>query len=48
LLRDNGPEFINNATGLWYNQEQAPFTRSRDHKKNNNCFVEQKKRRRRP
>ena len=39
---DNGSEFINNATEIWCKQENLPFTRSRDHKKNDNCFVEQK------
>jgi hypothetical protein len=39
---DNGSEFINNATELWCKKENFPFTRSRDHKKNDNCFVEQK------
>jgi transposase InsO family protein len=39
---DNGSEFINNATEIWCKKESLPFTRSRDHKKNDNCFVEQK------
>ena len=39
---DNGSEFINNATELWCKQNRVSFTRSRDHKKNDNCFVEQK------
>jgi hypothetical protein len=39
---DNGSEFINNATEIWCKNEHLPFTRSRDHKKNDNCFVEQK------
>ena len=39
---DNGSEFINNATEAWCKQTAIPFTRSRDHKKNDNCFVEQK------
>jgi transposase InsO family protein len=39
---DNGSEFINNATELWCSTNGVPFTRSRDHKKNDNCFVEQK------
>jgi hypothetical protein len=39
---DNGSEFINNATEIWCKNESLPFTRSRDHKKNDNCFVEQK------
>jgi hypothetical protein len=39
---DNGSEFINYATEAWCRQEDLPFTRSRDHTKNDNCFVEQK------
>ena len=39
---DNGSEFINNATELWCKDNAIPFTRSRDHRKNDNCFVEQK------
>jgi transposase InsO family protein len=39
---DNGSEFINNATEKWCSTNSLPFTRSRDHKKNDNCFVEQK------
>ena len=39
---DNGSEFINNATEAWCKKEGVVFTRSRDHKKNDNCFVEQK------
>jgi hypothetical protein len=39
---DNGSEFINNATEIWCKKERIPFTRSRDHKKNDNCFAEQK------
>jgi hypothetical protein len=39
---DNGSEFINNATEIWCKNENVPFTRSRDRKKNDNCFVEQK------
>jgi hypothetical protein len=39
---DNGSEFINRATDIWCKNERVPFTRSRDHKKNDNCFVEQK------
>ena len=35
-------EFINNATEIWCKDNGIPFTRSRDHKKNDNCFVEQK------
>ncbi|MDR1362521.1 MAG: hypothetical protein LBJ35_00520 [Spirochaetaceae bacterium] len=40
--RDNGSEFINHAAEIWRENERLPFTRSRDHKKNDNCFVEQK------
>jgi hypothetical protein len=39
---DNGSEFINNTTEIWCKNENLPFTRSRDNKKNDNCFVEQK------
>jgi hypothetical protein len=41
---DNGAEFINTAVEKWCNdpQHKVPFTRSRDRKKNDNCFVEQK------
>jgi len=39
---DNGSEFINNATEIWCKDNGITFTRSRDHKKNDNCFVEQK------
>ena len=39
---DNGCEFINNATEAWCTQKNIPFTRSRENKKNDNCFVEQK------
>jgi len=39
---DNGSEFINNATEAWCKKERILFTRSRDQKKNDNCFVEQK------
>jgi transposase InsO family protein len=39
---DNGSEFINNATETWRKGNGIPFTRSRDHQKNDNCFVEQK------
>jgi hypothetical protein len=39
---DNGSEFINRATEIWCKDNGIPFTRSRDHKKNDNCFVEQK------
>ena len=41
---DNGSEFINTAVEKWCNDPEhtVPFTRSRDHQKNDNCFVEQK------
>jgi len=39
---DNGSEFINHVTEKWCKDENIPFTRSRDQKKNDNCFVEQK------
>ena len=39
---DNGSEFINYATEAWCKREAIPFTRSRDRRKNDNCFVEQK------
>ncbi len=42
LHPDNGSEFINNFTEIWCKQESIPFTRSRSHQKNDNCFVEQK------
>jgi hypothetical protein len=40
--RDSDAEFINHAAEIWRENERPPFTRSRDHKKNDNCFVEQK------
>jgi hypothetical protein len=39
---DNGGEFINESVAKWCADEHVPFTRSRSHKKNDNCFVEQK------
>jgi transposase InsO family protein len=39
---DNGSEFINNATERWCALNRIFFTRSRNQKKNDNCFVEQK------
>jgi hypothetical protein len=39
---DNGSEFINESVAKWCEDEHVPFTRSRSHKKNDNCFVEQK------
>jgi hypothetical protein len=41
---DNGSEFINQVISDWLRNPSCPipFSRSRDHKKNDNCFVEQK------
>jgi hypothetical protein len=41
---DNGSEFINQVITDWHRNPACPipFTRSRDHQKNDNCFVEQK------
>jgi hypothetical protein len=41
---DNGSEFINQVVADWHRNPACPipFTRSRDHKKNDNAFVEQK------
>ena len=41
---DNGSAFINHVVADWHHNPACPipFTRSRDHKKNDNCFVEQK------
>jgi hypothetical protein len=41
---DNGSEFINQVISDWHRNPVCPipFSRSRDHKKNDNCFVEQK------
>jgi hypothetical protein len=39
---DNGSEFINNQLHQYCKDEQITFTRSRPHRKNDNCFVEQK------
>jgi hypothetical protein len=38
----NGGEFINNATEIWCKNDGIPFTRSRDYRKNGNCFAGQK------
>jgi hypothetical protein len=38
----SGGSGINHVTELWCAQESLPFTRSRGHRKNDNCFVEQK------
>ena len=42
LDSDNGSEFINNQRWRYCEQEQLTMTRSRPHRKNDNCFVEQK------
>ena len=42
LDSDNGSEFINNQRRRYCEQEQLTMTRSRPHRKNDNCFVEQK------
>jgi hypothetical protein len=42
LDSDNGSEFINHHLLRYCNQENITFTRSRPHRKNDNCFVEQK------
>ena len=42
LDSDNGSEFINNHLRRYCEQQQLTFTRSRPHRKNDNCFVEQK------
>jgi hypothetical protein len=39
---DNGGEFINHHLMEYCQQEEITFTRSRPHRKNDNCFVEQK------
>jgi hypothetical protein len=39
---DNSLEFINNATEIWCKDNSLSFIRSHDHKKNDNCLVEQK------
>ena len=42
LHPDNGSEFINNALVLWCKERRITLTRSRNSKKNDNCYVEQK------
>ena len=42
LDSDNGGEFINHHLYRYCEQERITFTRSRPHRKNDNCFVEQK------
>jgi hypothetical protein len=41
---DNGSEFINQVITDWHRNPLCPipFSRSRDHQKNDHCFVEQK------
>lgn len=39
---DNGGEFINHHLREYCQNERITFTRSRPHRKNDNCFVEQK------
>jgi hypothetical protein len=39
---DNGSEFINNELYRYCSKERISFTRSRPHRKNDNCFVEEK------
>ncbi|MBW2209069.1 MAG: DDE-type integrase/transposase/recombinase [Deltaproteobacteria bacterium] len=39
---DNGGEFINHAVLAYCDREEITFTRGRAHKKNDQCFVEQK------
>lgn len=39
---DNGGEFINSHLMKYCQSERITFTRSRPHRKNDNCFVEQK------
>lgn len=42
LHPDSGSEFINQAGIAWCNRRQVELTRSRPHKKNDNCYVEQR------
>lgn len=42
LDSDNGSEFINNQLLRYCQTEGITFTRSRPHRKNDNCYVEQK------
>jgi hypothetical protein len=42
LDSDNGSEFINDQLLRWCADNEITFTRSRPHRKNDNCFVEQK------
>jgi hypothetical protein len=38
----SGGSGINHTAEIWCAKESLPFTRSCGHKKNDNCFVEQK------
>jgi hypothetical protein len=40
---DNGSGCINHTTEIWRTKESLLFTHNRGRRKNNNCFVEQKK-----
>lgn len=42
LDSDNGAEFINAHLLHWCERHEITFTRARPHRKNDNCFVEQK------
>jgi hypothetical protein len=42
LHPDSGSEFINLVGVTWAQQQQIELTRSRPHKKNDNCYVEQR------
>lgn len=42
LDSDNGSEFINHHLVTYCKEQQITFTRSRPHRKNDNCYVEQK------
>lgn len=42
LDTDNGSEFINVDLLAYCEREQIPFTRGQPHRKNDQCFVEQK------
>lgn len=39
---DSGSEFINDHLFRYFKEEGITFTRARSHRKNDNCFVEQK------
>lgn len=42
LHPDSGSEFINEAAIAWCKPRQIELTRSRPHKKNDNCYIEQR------